>query len=449
MFRKAGIRLVLSLALIASVTAFVAASGGSASLNFVQPSPVPSHDVGKVVCNSPAAFALNERHYCLVLTTYSNLKKSGGVEVDLNLQNYDQSSLTNPTANLKWDNAAASLSFVSSDPSICSSSTAGQVDCTFPNLPGVGSASGPGVTPVSYPVKLFFAAAASNSSVSFTATANAKESGHDSGGAANVETQTVDQSLNPTDGVMTFGNDDTQDATFALPGSPQQELDAKLDPNAPSPLSVKFGAGSRPFLAQFRARQLQPTTAGTCFPGIACTGLQLETDLSAAPSGTFSTGNPIIWTADVNATNTNVVAVHYYDPVTITASATPKTFTTAGTGFANCNGVNFSSDPQAPGGGVATGQDYFVINATTNGTNTSFQVAATATGKALSFTASGPFSGSCIRVIGDQKSERTGPCTLTSPPQTPAQLPTLCAVKRTNTIVHVYVLDSANGKISY
>src|SRR2546430_9586134 len=135
MFRKALIRLGVGALLIASVTALAAASGGSASLNFVTGTSVPSHDAGQLVCNSAAAFALNERHYCLVLTTYNNLKKSGGVEVDLNLQNYDQSSLTNPTASLTWPIAGANLSLVSSDPSICSSSAAGQVNCTFPNLP--------------------------------------------------------------------------------------------------------------------------------------------------------------------------------------------------------------------------------------------------------------------------------------------------------------------------
>ena len=190
---------------------------------------------------------------------------------------------------------------------------------------------------------------------------------------------------------------------------------------------------------------ITPSSKGTCFPGIACTGLQLETDLRTAPGGTFSTLNPIVWTADINATNTNVVAVHYYDPVSITGSPTAKTFTTAGKGFASCNGVNFGSN--APGG-LGSG-DYFVINASTSATSTTFQVAATASGKPLSFTGSGPFSGSCIRIIGDQKSEKTGPCTLTAPPATPAQLPALCAVKLTNTKVRVYLLDTANGHVTY
>ena len=172
----------------------------------------------------------------------------------------------------------------------------------------------------------------------------------------------------------------------------------------------------------------------------------MTTDLAGAPSGTFTNDQPIVWTATVNATNTNVVAAHYYDPVSIAGSPIPKTFTTAGTGFASCNGVNFGS---APGGDVVANKDYFVINATTSGGNTTFQVAATATGKALSFTGSGPFLGSCIKVIGDQKTEKTGPCTATAPPTTPAQLPALCAVKTASSTVLVYLLDTANGKIGF
>src|SRR5205807_9812370 len=115
-------------------------------------------------------------------------------------------------------------------------------------------------------------------------------------------------------------------ATFALTGG-SLELDALV----PNSASVKFRGGSSPFLAQFQA-----SSNGSCFPGIACTGLQLETDLHTAPGGTFSTLNPIVWTADINATNTNVVAVHYYYTVSITGSPTAKAVTTAGNGFATC-----------------------------------------------------------------------------------------------------------------
>jgi hypothetical protein len=280
-------------------------------------------------------------------------------------------------------------------------------------------------------VKLFFSAAATANSVSFKAVGNAKESGNDNSGAANAESQTV----NPA--VMLFGSDPFSDATISLPSG-----NSELDASAPKPASVKFRGGSSPFLAQFQASQLNPANPGVCFPGISCTGLDLNTDLSAAPGGTFGANNQILWTADVAANNTNVVAVHEYDPVSITASP-PKTLTTAGTRFASCDGVNFTSAP-AP---LQTGKDYFVRNATTNGTTTSFQVS---DGKStLSFTGSGSFSGSCMRVIGDQKAERLTGCTPSTPPNAPAAPPGICVAKVDNTTVRAYLWDDANGHLGY
>jgi hypothetical protein len=445
MFRKALIRLGVSLVLVASVSVLTTASGGSAGLTFVTTNVSYSHD-GSPAQNPCPGAGINERHYCLVVTTYDNLKQSGGVEVDLTLQNYDQSTLSNPTTKLEWNNTGANLALVSSDGSAtCSApATGGPVACSFPNLTGLGSGAGSGSHtacptapvppsgPICSTVKLYFSAAANVSAVTFTATANVKESQPN---GANVDAQSVAPVMHFDDGT---GDGANADATVVLPQATTQLGATKS--------SVKFLGGSRPFLAQFQESQLQPTSPGVCFPGIGCTGLQLTTDLAGAPSGTFSNSQPIVWTATVNATNTNVVAVHYYDPVTVTGSPAPKTFTTSGTRFASCNGVNFSG---SPGGDVVANNDYFVINASTSGGNTTFQVAATATGKALSFQGSGPFSGACIKVIGDQKSEKTGPCTSTAPPATPAQLPTLCAVKTSNSTVLVYLLDDANGKISY
>ena len=464
MFRKALIRFGVGLFLLASVTVLATASGGSAEVNFAAPVVSFSHDGASPSHDCPGFVptVVNERHYCLVATTFTHLKKVGGVEVDLTLQNYDQSSLSNPVTHLAWAaaDANANLLFQSSDgPATCLNVTppvgsAGQVDCSFPNLPGLGSASTPvsqkacpgAPVPPSGPicstVKLFFSvndAAPSVSALHFTATANVKESQPN---GANADAQTVAP-------VMVFDNDDPNtggdnnaDATVVLPQAATL-LEATKS-------SAKFVGGSRPFLAQFQQSQLQPTTPGVCFPGIGCTGLQLTTDLAAAPTGTFSNNNPIVWTADVNATNTNVVAVHYYDAVinAITGSPTSKTFTIGNPSFANCDGVNFGSSP--PGDLVAN-QDYFAINRATNGTNTSFQVATSATGKPLSFMGTGPFSGSCIRIIGDQKSEKISGCTSAPPPppSAPAVPPALCAVKLTNSTVRVYLWDSANGGIHY
>ena len=409
MFEKALRRFTLGALLVVSVAALTAASGGSAGLPPVPTITTFSHD-GATPPNACPGAGISERHYCLVVTTYNNLDQNGGIEVDLTIQNYDQSSLTKPTASLKWMSAEANLSFASSaGPASClsvvpSSPNVGQINCSFPNLPGVGSAADltsqrPCVTPVppSGPicstVKLYFTAASTVSSVDFNADADVKESNQMNG--ANLDHQVVDHAP------MTFDADTTDafDATVALPNK-HPLLKGSFGGH---PASVTFPGGSSPFFAQFQEGQ-----ASACFPGVSCTLLQVTTDLSGAPSGTFSAGDPIIWTADVDSTNTNVLAVHYYDPVSITGSPTTKSFTTDGTSFAACDGVNFSS---SPGGDVQAGTDYFVIKATTSGGKTTFQVAATATGKPLGFTGSGPFLGSCIRVIGDQKAEKLTSCT--------------------------------------
>ena len=430
MFRKVVSRLGVGAVLVASVAALIAATAGSGGIGFVSAQNFSSVDANNLAC---PGFGFNERHYCLVVTTYNNLKKAGGVEVDLTLQNYDNSTLTHPSTTLTWANTGVNLSFLASNPSICSSPAAGQVACNFANMPGAV----PGVSPVSSSVKLFFGADAADSvpSVSFKAIATVKENSNDSAGAANLETQTVDPAVMTFDGNTGAGAN--EDATVVLPSAPfnKPHLLAAL-----SNSSVDFTSGSAPFIAQFAA-----STGAACFPGIACTGLQLATDLSGAASGTFSSANQILWTADVAATSTNVLAVHYYDPVSITASP-PSTLTTAGTGFASCDGVNFGNTPPA---GLTANQDYFVRNATVSGGSTSFQVSATAKGQALSFTGSGSVSGSCIRIIGDQKSEKIGPCTATTAPAAPPQPPALCAVKLSNTTVRVYLWDAANGKISY
>jgi hypothetical protein len=448
MFRKVLRRFTLGALLVVSVAALAAATGGSAGLGFVTTTVAYSQDGSPQHNDCPGA-GINERHYCLVLTTYNNLKKTnGGVEVDLTLQNYDQSTLSNPVTTLRWDNgnnASAGLALVSTDgPASCSApSTGGPVVCGFPNLPGLGSSSvvgarkpcpplPPGVSPpapICSTVKLFFSVNATEPKVSFTATADVKESQPN---GANVDQQSAAAD-------MVFGTDDSADATVALPGG-----GSELDATAPRRALLNFNGGSRPFLAQFRADQLDPATPGVCFPGINCTGLQLTTDLSGAPSGTFSSaaGHQILWTADVAANNTNVIAVHEYDAVPISAAA-PKTLTTAGTRFASCDGVNFTTAP-AP---LQAGKDYFVRNATTNGSTTSFQVS---DGKGtLSFTGNGSFQGSCIRVIGDQKAEKFSPCSVGATPQAPSVLPALCAAKIDNANVRVYLWDDSNGHLGY
>ena len=249
MFRKVVSRLGMgALLLIASVAVVATASGGSAGLNFVTPVASYSHDLTGNVCPGLKPTLVSERHYCLVVTTYTNFKKSGGVEVDLTLQNYDQSSLTNPLTHLKWAETDANLSFVSSDgPATCAPApttptTGGQVDCSFPNVPGLGSSAGsvshtecpaapvPPSGPICSTVKLFFSVNASVPAVHFTATADVKESQTN---GANLDSQIVDATSDPTPPVMVFddgsGAGADADATISLPQAPTH-LDAVVSP---------------------------------------------------------------------------------------------------------------------------------------------------------------------------------------------------------------------------
>jgi hypothetical protein len=449
-------RLTLGVLLIATVTLLAAAGGSSAGGFAFSTQTVKSHDAATPISNQCPGLnpPIAERHYCLDVTTYSNLKKSGGAEVDLTFENWDQSTLNKPTAQLTWTNDGVNLSFVSSNPAICSSPPAGgEVDCSFPNIPGLGSASGTvdpchPLGPSCQTVKLFFTIDSTIDSVSFAASATAKESGNDNNSAANVETQTVDSRSTGGPPVMSFDNGtgagENADATVVLPksGFNKPHLSAAL---ARSSVDCQFfclASGSAPFIAQFAAG----TGTTACFPGITCTGLELTTDFSGAAPGTFSASNQILWQADVASNNTNVLAVHTYDSVPITPSP-PNTLTTAGTSFAKCDGVVFDSFGSNPQSNLTLGQIYFVRNATTKGTNTSFQVSTTAKGSIIAVTGTSSISGSCVRIIGNDPVEKLKPCTATDAPVAPTTPPGICAAKIDNSTVRVYLWDSANGGV--
>ena len=84
MFGKALRRFTLGALLVASVTALIAATGGSAGLPPVPTTPTFSHDGATPSHPCPGA-GINERHYCLLVTTYQGLNPNGGIEVDLSV----------------------------------------------------------------------------------------------------------------------------------------------------------------------------------------------------------------------------------------------------------------------------------------------------------------------------------------------------------------------------
>jgi hypothetical protein len=408
-------RKAIKLGIVASIT--LALLGGAAGSSAQLPPIVPT------VSQSDPCPPASGRLYCVDLTTYDGFSRNGGVEVDVQLENWSSSALTNPAVALAASGigtGAANLEFVSSSPSLCSS-TADGASCSFPNLSGI--AKGATSPTKSAFVRLYFAIAADATltGVRFSATGTAKESGNDSSGAANEETR-------PVTGDMTFGTDPASSATIALGGN-----DVSLSGSHNTlPSSVDFAVppGSDPFLARFAADS-GPTE---CFGGISCTGLELTTDLSGAPAGAFSAGNQLLWTSIVNAVNANIVAIHYYDPVAVTA--TPPSTLSSGGGLSSCDGVTFTTAPA----GLSANVDYHVVRAS----GASFGVATRAGGRPLSFSGSGAFAASCIRIIGDQKSEQAASCT-TPPPTTPA----LHTRKIGTSTVLACLWDRGNGRIHY
>ena len=409
--RRTGIKLAI-LAVVA-----LALLGGASQSSAQLPSIVPN------LSQSAPCPPSTGRLYCVDLTTYNGFSRNGGIEVDVQLENWSTSALTNPAVALASSAigaGAANLEFVSSSPSFCSG-TAGGASCSFPNLSGI--AKGATSPTKSAFVRLYFAIAADTTltGVRFTATGTAKESGNDSPGAANEE-------IRSATGDMSFGTDSASSATIALGGG---DVSLSGSHNAlPSSVGFSVPPGSAPFLARFAADP-GPTE---CFGGITCTGLELLTDLSGAPAGTFSSGNQILWTSVVDALNANLVAIHYYDPVTVTA--TPPNTLSSSVGLSSCDGVRFATSPA----GLTANVDYYVVKAS----GASFGVATRASGKPLSFSGSGTFSASCIRIIGDQKNEQATSCT--TPPST---TPALYAAKISSSAVQVCLWDRGNGRIHY
>ncbi len=225
--RRGSVVAVAVFAVVCAVALF--AGGGSATLP-----PVTA------VSNTSSPCPPTEgRLYCVTATTYTNLSRQGGVEVDVQLQSRDQNTLTHPALKLHyggctatWTQSSPCAPTVSRDPVAPSHATltyasfssdppsgatcgAATPTSTSPGLVATCSldniAAG-GVSPV---IRLYFAVDATPdvAAIVFTAEAAVNERANDNPGAANTESRSVTNEMDfgPATGDAS--------ATVALPGN--------------------------------------------------------------------------------------------------------------------------------------------------------------------------------------------------------------------------------------
>lgn len=438
---------VVAVAVIAVCAVALFAGGGSATLPQVTP----------VLNTSSPCPPTEGRLYCVTATTYTNLSRQGGVEVDVQLQSYDRNTLTHPALRLHYGGctatgtqAAPCASTVSRDPTAtthaqltyasfssdppsgatCGAATPTSTSpglvaaCSLDNIPA-GAAS-----PV---IRLYFAVDATPdvAAIVFTAEAAVNERANDNPGAANTESRSVTNEMDfgPATGDAS--------ATVALPGNT-----VKLGTTQLGSAFLRFtAAGSVPYFAEFAS----DGTSAFCLSGLSCAALQL----SASLGGTVS--NLILW--DFTIVNppsgmnpSTVEVVHRYDSRPVTANPSTDVFSdatagAAGIDYTKIDAVRFTGTTVP--GGINANVDYFVVSATAS----TFKVSTTRNGSPVDVTGTntGPFDVSRVRVIGDQKAEQYTSCTT---PPAATKVPSIFASKVSGTTdIHVCLWDSANGLV--
>jgi len=369
------------------------------------------------------------RALCLTVSQFENVTASqpgsDGTRytwVQWSLRNNGGSTLTQLSVDVSLTGTA---SFVTPLPAGCTGSGTA-ITCRSGNLAGLGSSP---VTRVYF--KTADAPATSND---ITITAFAKEGandGHDcpAGGTdpnCDTNSRTITNSYEQL-------NDEA--ATWGLNGN-RFNL-----PTNDGLSSFAFTAqGSAPFFVKFN-KLTATDTASLCFSDVVCFDKPLSVDTSTVLS--YGTSNPVLFfshlvDAPVNASKLN--AIHYYDPVALTAASNRLSPGTSPS-FARMDGVQLTSAAF----GLTPGK-YFVVGYTA--ANNSFRLSATKGGTPLALTA-GSANGNPIRIIGDDNDERsTSLCSKTLPP-VGTVLPKLCAVKVGAKDLDAYLWDDGNGKINW
>ena len=181
--------------------------------------------------------------------------------------------------------------------------------------------------------------------------------------------------------------------------------------------------------------------AGSGFPGVPCL-LQTSEVTVGAGAPLFGADNPLQWIRQIGVPASlkaeDLVALHRYDGIAVTANAATDTFT-APKSFVNIDGVRLSSTGTLPAP-LLPGVDYYVVQ----GTSTTFKVAATLGGAPIDLTTagSGTITAERIRIIGDalDGSERATSCD-----ETLTKVPSIFGTNISNKVIQECVSDVENG----
>jgi hypothetical protein len=364
----------------------------------------------------------NGRVFCVVLTTYDNAQRIGGLRVDLQLQNYDQNTLTNPVVQLTWGLPPAKVAWTDPKPASCSqlpdTPTGDQlISCAFANLPGVGSGGGFIPSPV---VSLYFDAHVADADVlDWTATGFLNESGNDPPTVPNTSVRTV----TVTQG---FSSGESNDATtFALPESTVQLGTLQLGQSTLR-FPVLSQPGDTPFPASFSAVE----STDFCFDGLSCIALEL-TSVIEGPTG-LKIWNFFLENTSLNPNSLRII--HRYDLRGAT-SISGNRFQ-SDVSYVGSDGVRLEN---LTGLGSLEAKDYFVVKAT----ETTFQISNKRGGKPIPFPAGGTASAERIRIVGDQKAEHAASC---DDADLSVKVPSMSAT-RVGSDIEACLADFDNGRI--
>jgi hypothetical protein len=320
----------------------------------------------------------------VTLTTHNGVQATGGQQVDAQVFNYDQNTLTNVVITFHPITTNLDIDWSAPKPSNCVPGTGDDAVCTIANVPGVGAAAkSPPVTPIpSQKVTLYFSSQAtgvSPSLLSWNVSVRVQE------GPSGQPNLSVREVLGSTTFSAT-GSDSP--VSIALPGS-----NVLLGTTTTGNSSLKFSvpAGTPPYEASLAA----DNTPTFCLDGLSCYPLELN---SSVPG---STGGVLIWhfiAHDPTFTKSQARGIHVRDGATTSADAVANTVSGD---FRGIEGVRIT--------GSAFDGDYWVRGAT----QSSFQLSVTETGPLFDIPGSGSVTGlsaAQIVIIGKPNSEVNVAC---------------------------------------